>query len=180
MDASVIVALIAAAASLAIGIVGLFNQRRLEGLKKSMDFDTSRFERLREMKQKVIELSDANKHAITLEIKQKQTKLDQQGLFEAVQAYQEGQVAAVAKARQFYRINRNLIERRYRETLDQYLDKMDESGRAGIDIDLANPPDNLDVLIMNRISVLEEFIPELEKQIDLQLDSILDKVSGHN
>jgi hypothetical protein len=83
MDTPVIVALITAGAGLLIGIVGLFNQTRLEGLKKSIDFDTTRFERLREIKNTVVALSDGNKHSNALLLKHKEGQLDNEGLFQA-------------------------------------------------------------------------------------------------
>jgi hypothetical protein len=49
METAVFVALITAGASLFIGLLNLTNQKRLERLKKNLDFETLRFNKLHEV-----------------------------------------------------------------------------------------------------------------------------------
>src|SRR5262245_59488812 len=61
IDTPILVALIAACASLLLGVLNLRSQRRLESARKNVAFETLRFEKLHQVKNAIIDIAENNK-----------------------------------------------------------------------------------------------------------------------
>ena len=168
LETPIVVAMVAGIISFMLGILNLVNQRKLEAVRKSVSFETLRFEKLHDVKNEIIDLSDKNKHSVELILNNRDNRLSQEESLQAVMLYQEKQVVAVSDARSIFRRHKHLLDNDIRAPLDEMVSRLETSGKIGMHNEV--PTELVSGLLEERIHLLEEFIPEFERAVSEQLD----------
>jgi hypothetical protein len=166
-----------AIASLILGILTLFNQRRIEKFKNNLDFEKVRFNKLFEAKEQVvnlaignIEMSQATQN-VPLELEHSSYYLK----------LVEKQRTILFEASKIYRYNKNLLNKDLRKNLDITMKPLEakisnsnslEKEKCLLEYSMESIEPTKKRLV-ECCTLLSEFLPELEDSIDKQLDLTL-------
>ena len=178
IETAVWAALIAALASLILSLINFFSQKRMEKLRKSLELEASRFQKLHELKQLVVELAEGSNHAVELRLAARADGSTQEDLVTLFSRYQENQVKIVRSARGLFRRNAHLLDSDLRSGLDRMMEAMGKSAEVGLMAKAEIEALDTRSLLRERVEVLEGFLPELDSRVSDQLERIRRGLAG--